>query len=170
MVNLGDAVGGARFHGLHKEGIACLPGKVYGGLGVLPQLEDQGGGHCHPGQGGQLVGPVLVHTQGGGQGAAAHHRNTGQLQQPLHSAVLSVFSMENGQGVIHPDHLVPGGGKGQEPVDRAVLGDHHRSEASRVLRPGVRGDPVIGAGVVEPLAALGNPHGKDRVSVWVQVG
>lgn len=116
------------------------------------------------------MGPVLVHTQGGGQGAAAHHRNTGQLQQPLHSAVLSVLSVENGQGVIHLDHLVRGAEKARSPWTERSWETHHRGEASRVLRPGVRGDPIIGAGVVEPLAALGNPHGKDRVSVWVQVG
>ena len=48
-VDLGDAVGRARFHRLDKEGIARLPGKGHGGLGVRPRFQDQGGGDVYPG-------------------------------------------------------------------------------------------------------------------------
>lgn len=46
------------------------------------------------------MGAVLVHAQGAGQHAAADDGHARQFQQPLDSAVLAVFAMENRKGRV----------------------------------------------------------------------
>ena len=109
------------------------------------------------------MGPVLVHAQGGGQGAAAGHGDPRQLEEALDGAVLPVGPVENGQGAVQGNHPVLVGEEGQQPVNRRVRGDRHRGEVVQRLGPSVGGDVFVGPGIEVPAAGLGDAQGEDVV-------
>ena len=91
----GHPEGGARPHRLDEQGIA----DGSGGLGQ--GFRGIGAGDHRPlwdgcaSQGGQLVGADLGHAQGAGQGAAADHRYSRQLKEPLNGAILPILAVEH---------------------------------------------------------------------------
>ena len=90
---------------------------------------------------------------------APHIGDAGQLQKPLHGAVLAVGPMEDGENDIDPlpDHTVPL--KGEKPLAP------HRGDGcpaiARVLLPLAGGkEAVVPAGEVNPVAPHGDTDGK----------
>ena len=96
----GDTERGPRPDRLHKEGVAQLVRRRPDLPDSRAPAEHRAAGDPHAGQGGQLVGPVLVHAQGGGQGAAADDRDPRQLQQALEGTVLPVLAVEHREGGV----------------------------------------------------------------------
>ena len=72
------------------------------------------------------MGPVFIHAERRGEGAAADQRNAGNLQKPLDCAVLPVFSMEHGKGEINLLKNVFSIRQFQKATDGAALGKGHR--------------------------------------------
>ena len=163
----GDAEGGTGPDRLDKERITQGLGRGGNLRRVRTPGEDGAPGHVHPGPGRQLVGPVLVHGQGAGQGAAADDRDARQLQQALERAVLAVFAVHHREGRVKgqdrsaavQEKQLPG-----LPVQPQGAGD-----AGPVL-PAVRTDFLHRAGVAEPAARPGDARHQRRESRPVQVG
>ena len=116
------------------------------------------------------MGDILVHTDGGGETAAADDGDAGQLQKTLYGAVLAVLAVENWKGGVQPDSAEPRLGNHQQAVELPVRGDDGGGAAARVVVPGVRRDGVLGAVVEEPAAIPGDAQEDGLVLVAVQAG
>ncbi len=96
--------------------------------------------HRNAGRSRQLMRPHLVHTQSGSQSSATHQRQTGQLQQPLHGAVLAILAVQNRQSSVHRQQ--PGGAFGvsrqQQQAGLAAFRPDSRRRAQLRLLPTVR--------------------------------
>ena len=113
------------------------------------------------------MGAVLVHAKGGGQYAAADHRNARQGEEALDGAVLAVLAVEDGQHPVQRNGLRGLAGQGEQAADRPVLAERHGGQVGPVLMPMVLGDGLIGTGVEEPLPRPGDAHGQDGIFVGV---
>ena len=115
------------------------------------------------------MGAVFVHAQRGGQGAAACDGDARQLQEPLEGAVLAVAAVEHRESHVQRDALDAAFLQQQQAVIAAVGGQDSGDAVRRVL-PGIAEQLLHRAGVMEPLAVLGdaNQHGTILFAVQVQ--
>ena len=164
----GHPEGGARPHRLDKQGIA----DGSGGLGQ--GFRGIGAGDHRPlwdgcaSQGGQLVGADLVHAQGAGQGAAADHRHSRQLKEPLNGAVLPVLAVEHRKNSCKGNFLFIFLQQKQSTV--STIQPQGAGDAVRALPPTVLGDGLQGAGVPVPGPLPGDAHRDGAVFFRVHVG
>lgn len=124
-------------------------------------------GTSAPASSASLVGAVLVHADGGAEGAAADHRYAGQLTESLYGAVFTVLAVhdrESGVNACGPDsvlaefyytvYLAVGGYDG---------GDAFAGTPAVVLQ---RGHVAVEA---VPLSALGDAEHDNVIFLTVQI-
>ena len=103
----------------------------------------------------QPVGPVFVHTKGGGEGTAAGDGDSRQFQQPLQGTVLPIASVKYRECNVYGDIVDAALFQQKEPVVSAVGGEHCRG-AVRGITPAVIEQLVHRSGIMVPGAFRGD--------------
>jgi len=126
-------------------------------------------GHGKAGLAEQALGDVLVHARGGAQDAGADIRQAGQLEQPLHRAVLPAGAVQDGEHNVHGNAVRHVPSQRQE-LPRMAVGRQHDGGAAGFQRDGGR---VVGmeqefAGIADaPDAVLVDADHDDGKPVFV---
>ena len=157
LQDLCDPVGGTGPDGLDKQRIAQRFPFGHSDCDAHPSFQNSRPGNLHPCSLGQLVGAVFVHAQCRGQHTAAHQRDTRQLKEALHRPVLSVPTVEDRERGVQVDCLYIPRPKHQEGRGAPIRAHDGRNTGFRIM-PSVAFNAVHRAGVVEPIARLGNAH------------